>query len=235
MYKLMKLKISFSSQALPWTPASHTHFKWYPNLSKNELLILPTPSHLSLPQPHKWELDPLIWENLHTFSWHLSIYLPCTAQILLFPLLHILNLLFLISPTPATLAHLGLLQWTPQVSIFPILCPNIILHAAARMIFLKPMTTHVTYLIKTFQWLSISLKIQAKVLTNAYKSKHDLLPLWMPSQDSPLGWRHFRLSGFLAGWSSSTLVTLLAGVICTSSFLYQDRLSPVKKMKCASL
>lgn len=60
------------------------------------------------------------------------------------------------------------------------------LHAAARMIFLKPMTTHVTYLIKTFQWLSISLKIQAKVLTNAYKSEHDLLALWLPSRDSPL-------------------------------------------------
>lgn len=122
-----------------------------------------TPSPLSFPQPHKWELHPLIWKNPHTCSWCFAIiYFPHPIQILsIFPLRCTGSLI--LSSMPGTLAHRsslvdsrGLFISTP--------CPNITLHAAVRMIFLKPTTTHVTHLIKTFQWLFITLKIQAEIL-----------------------------------------------------------------------
>lgn len=87
--------------------------------------------------------------------------------------------------------------------MIPILCPNITLHAAARMIFLKPMTAQVTHLIKAFQCLSISLKIQANVLKSAYKSERDLVECYLsecPLSTLPLD--HStpgRLAGLLAG------------------------------------
>lgn len=71
--------------------------------------------------------------------------------------------------------------------------------AGARTIFFKPMTTHVTHLIKTFQWLSISLKIQAKVLKTAYKSEHDLLTSWLSDALLVLSpWTMLATSGMLA-------------------------------------
>lgn len=78
------------------------------------------------------------------------------------------------TPSPAILAHLGFVARACRC-LTAVLGPDLTPQAAARRIFLKPMTTQVTHLIKTFQWLSISLKIQAKVLKTAYKSQHDLV------------------------------------------------------------
>lgn len=138
------------------------------------------------PWPHKWKLQPLIWRSPCICSWQLPlIYLPHPVQIRLVLLVKYI----LCISSAATLVHLGLLQETSAGVSTAILGPDITPYAGARTIFFKPMITHVTHLIKTFQWLSISLKIQAKVLKAATSLNMISLPpdFLRPSRSSPLG------------------------------------------------
>lgn len=110
----------------------------------------------------------------------------------------------------------------------PTPCPNITRHVAVRMIFLKPMTTRVTHLIKTFQWLPITLKIQAEILKTCLQVQ--TWPCCCHLSECPLGSPH--LHPATPGRLASRLVcrhirhiTSLPWVICTCSSLCQCQMN----------
>lgn len=169
---------------------------------------------------------PLIWRSPCICSWQLSlIYLHISSICLVLPVKYILCFYFFSaalicyhSGSPGIAA--GKRQ---QVSQLPSLVLTLLPMQGARTIFFKPMTTHVTHLIKTFQWLSISLKIQARVLKTAYKSEHDLVTSWL--SDALLVLSPGPCWPLQACWPSSLSVTMLhACYLDMPTSLCQDHL-----------
>lgn len=198
----MKLKFVSSATLLPELQSQIPILTYISTCPKMNSWFNPHLYFSASPWPHKWKPQPLIWRSPCICSWQLSlIYLPHPVQIcLVLPVKYILCFTFSLQLSSATtLVHLGLLQETSAGVSTAILGPDITPHAGARTIFFKPMTTHVTHLIKTFQWLSISLKIQAKVLKTAYKSEHDLVTSWLSDALLVLSpWTMLATSGMLA-------------------------------------
>lgn len=144
---------------------------WHLSISKCEFLVSPMPSPLSPSQPYEWELHHVIWKYLWNCSWCLPLIYPLhLIQILsICPLNTPWILPFLISSTPATLAHLESLQ-EPLAGLS---LPPIVLTFLSMQQPESSTIVHIIHVIKTFQWLSISLKTKTKVL-NVCKTNHDL-------------------------------------------------------------
>lgn len=148
----MKLKFVSSATLLPELQSQIMHFNLHLNMPQNELPDLTHTFTSQLPLAPQMETSALDLEkSLHLFLTALSYLPPTSSSTMVLPVKYILCFTFSLQLSSATtLVHLGLLQETPAGSN----ChpgPDITPHAGARTIFFKPMTTHVTHLIKTFQ------------------------------------------------------------------------------------